>query len=147
MYPLEYVRVHVCTHTYTVDHITENICDQMCTVSVSISSGRFLLNPEFSGLTGRGQNLQKCTHMVAHGRVHVCTQSCTSEYTCVPSRIRHIYVRHICTLSCTTGYIYVLCHIRLGTYMYPVVYDWVHICTLSIRVGTCMYLLGVHLVR
>ena len=32
-----------------VDHITETVRDQMCTISGSISSGRFLLNPEFSG--------------------------------------------------------------------------------------------------
>ena len=66
--------------------------------------------------------------VIAHSRVHICTQSCTSQYTCVPSRIRlgtYMYSAvyewvHICTLSYTTGYIYVPCRIRLGTYMYSV---------------------------
>ena len=53
-----------------------------------------------------------------------------------------------------TGYTCVLCRTRLSTYVYFVVYDWVHMCTLSyttgyiyvpcrIWLGTYMYLLGV----
>ena len=52
---------------------------------------------------------------------------------CTPSRYIHVPTRidgvHICTRSYTTQYIYVQSRIRHGTYMYPVVYDTVHICT------------------
>ena len=47
-----------------------------------------------------------------------------------------VYVRvHMCTLTYTTEYICVPWRIRPGTCMYPVIYDWVHICTLSYTSG------------
>ena len=56
---------------------------------------------------------------------------------------------HICTQSYTTEYIYVPTRTRQSTYMYPVVYDWVHMCTVTYtteyicvlcRVRPCVYI-------
>ena len=73
--------------------------------------------------------------------VHICNGLYKAEYMYVEySRV------HICTQPNTTRYIYVLCRICTQSYMYSVVYDLLHICTLSIRLDTCVYLFGVHLV-
>ena len=56
---------------------------------------------------------------------------------------------HICTQSYTTEYIYVPTRTRQSTNMYPVVYDWVHMCTVTYtteyicvlcRVRPCVYI-------
>ena len=72
---------------------------------------------------------------------------------CTPSRYIHVPTRidrvHICTQSYTTGYIYVPSRIRQSTYMYPLVHGRVHICTQSYttayicvlcRVRPCVYI-------
>ena len=63
---------------------------------------------------------------VVYDRVHICTQSYTTAYIYVPSRIRQstymypvVYGRvHICTYSYTTGYICVLCRVRPCVYIF-----------------------------
>ena len=67
--------------------------------------------------------------------VHICTQSYTTRYIYVRSRIRHstymyavVYdTVHICTQSYTTQYIYVPCRVR------PCVYFFTHLITDSFR--------------
>ena len=71
-----------------------------------------------SGMTGLAQRPDDC--------VHICTQSYTTAYIYVPSRIRQstymypvVYGRvHICTYSYTTGYICVLCRVRPCVYIF-----------------------------
>ena len=155
MYSLVYVRVHVCTPSYTSGYMYvprrirqgtrkySVICNWVLNVyrvfytyrTISSLSDRTSLIVHSDAVIVHivTYPLSKFVKMYTHGRTRQSTHMYSVVYVTV----------HMCTQSYTTGYIYVLCRVRVGTYMYSVVYEWVHICTLSYTTGyiyvLCLY--------
>ena len=81
-------------------------------------------------------------HMCTLSCIHVCTPSYTSGnmYMYLPPRINVysvIYGKvHMCTLSYMTWYTCILCRYdRVLIYIYTVVYAWLHVVPIQITFG------------